>query len=189
MQKNGMVDDFIPGLLDSFTTDKGYVAIPWSIDIRVLWYRKSLLEKAGVEVPTDWDSLHAAGLALKKIGVYGFGTGAGSGNAIGNQSVMTMILNNGGGLFDEDGKPNTATAENIEAVDFLIGLAKDRIIDPNSISYTSDNMLTQWKNKSFGIGVANPGLATDVGEVHCLQFECKPSAFPRLLELTRPSEP
>lgn len=164
MQKNGMVDDFIPGLLDSFKTDKGYVAIPWSIDIRVIWYRKSLLEKAGVEVPTDWDSLRTAGLALKKIGVYGFGTGAGSGNSIGNQSVMTMILNNGGGLFDEAGKPNTATPENIEAVDFLIGLAKDGIIDPNSISYTGENMLAQWKNKSFGIGVSNPGLATDVGE-------------------------
>ncbi|WP_375400840.1 ABC transporter substrate-binding protein [uncultured Amnibacterium sp.] len=163
MKKNGMYDDFIPGLIDSFKTDKGYVAIPWSIDIRVLWYQKSVLEKAGAEVPTDWDSLRAAGLALKKIGAYGFGTGAGSGNGIGNQSVMTMILNNGGGLFDEAGKPNTVTPANVEAVDFLLGLAKDGIIDPNSISYTSDNMLAQWKNKKFGIGVSNPGLATDTG--------------------------
>lgn len=163
MKKNGMYDDFIPGLVDSFKTDKGYVAIPWSIDIRVLWYQKSVLEKAGAEVPTDWDSLRTTGLALKKIGAYGFGTGAGSGNSIGNQSVMTMILNNGGGLFDEAGKPNTVTPANVEAVDFLIGLAKDGIIDPNSISYTGDNMLAQWKNKKFGIGVSNPGLATDTG--------------------------
>lgn len=163
MKKNGMYDDFIPGLIDSFKTDKGYVAIPWSIDIRVLWYRKSLLERAGVDVPTDWDSLRSAGLALKKIGVSGFGTGAGAGNNIGNQSILAMILNNGGGLFDEDGKPNATTAPNIEAVDFVIGLAKDGIVDRNSVSYTSDNMLVQWKTKKFGIGVANPGLLTDTG--------------------------
>lgn len=163
MKKNGMYDDLVPNLIDSFKTEKGYVAIPWAIDIRVLWYQKSLLEKAGTEVPTDWDSLRAAGLALKKIGVYGFGTGAGSGNGIGGQSVMTIILNNGGGLFDEDSKPNTLTPENIEAVDFLLGLAKDGIVDPNSISYTTENMTAQWKNKKFGIGVANPGLIGDTG--------------------------
>lgn len=163
MKKNGMFADFIPNLIDSFKTDKGYVAVPWSIDIRVLWYRKSVLDKAGADVPTDWDSFRQTGLALKKIGAFGFGTGAGSGNSIGNQSVMTFILNNGGGLFDEDAKPHTDTPENIEAVDYLLGLAKDGIVDPNSISYTSDNMLTQWKNGKFGMGVANPGLLTDTG--------------------------
>lgn len=164
LKKNGMYDDFLPGFVESFKTAKGYVAIPWSIDMRVLWYRKSLLEKAGAGVPTDWDSLRAAGLALKKIGVYGFGTGAGAGNAIGNQSIMAMIINNGGGLFDADGQPNCVTEENIQAVDFIVGLAKDGIIDPNSVSYTTANMQAQWKNNKFGIGVYTPGLRTDTGD-------------------------
>lgn len=164
LKKNGMFDDFIPGLLDSFKTDKGYVAIPWSIDPRVIWYRKSLLEKAGADVPTDWASLRAAGLALKKIGISGFGTGAGQGNGVGNQSIMCLIINNGGGLFDENGEPNCVTPENIEAVDFVISLARDGIIDRNSISYTYENMQAQWKKKKFGIGIYNPGLRTDTGD-------------------------
>lgn len=163
MKKDGTYDDFVPGLIDSFKTAKGYVAIPWAIDIRVLWYRKSLLEKAGTQVPTDWDSYRAAGRALKKIGVYGFGTGAGSGNSLGNQSIMTMILNNGGGLFDEGGKLNTVTDANVAAVDFIMSLAKDGIVDPNSVSYTSDNMLAQWKSNKFGMGVGYQGLTIDVG--------------------------
>jgi multiple sugar transport system substrate-binding protein len=132
--------------------------------MRVFWYRKSLLDRAGVDVPTDWDSLRAAGLALKKIGVYGFGTGAGAGNAIGNQSIMSMIINNGGGLFDPDGKPNCVTDENVQAVDFIVGLAKDGIVDPSSVSYTTANMQAQWKNKKFGIGIYTPGLRTDTGD-------------------------
>lgn len=164
LKKNGLYDDFLPGYLESFKTAKGYVAIPWSIDMRVLWYRKSLLDQAGVAVPTDWDSLRAAGLALKKIGVFGFGTGAGAGNAIGNQSIISMIMNNGGGLFDEQGRPNCVTDENIQAVDFIVGLAKDGIVDPNSVSYTTANLQAQWKNKKFGIGIYTPGLRTDTGE-------------------------
>jgi multiple sugar transport system substrate-binding protein len=164
LKKNGMYDDFLPGYVESFKTAKGYVAIPWSIDMRVFWYRKSLLDRAGVDVPTDWDSLRAAGLALKKIGVYGFGTGAGAGNAIGNQSIMSMIINNGGGLFDPDGKPNCVTDENVQAVDFIVGLAKDGIVDPSSVSYTTANMQAQWKNKKFGIGIYTPGLRTDTGD-------------------------
>jgi multiple sugar transport system substrate-binding protein len=164
LKKNGMYDDFLPDYIESFKTAKGYVAIPWSIDLRVFWYRKSLLDKAEVAVPTDWDSLRAAGQALKKIGVYGFGTGAGAGNAIGNQSIMSMIFNNGGGLFDADGQPNCLTEENIQAVDFIVGLAKDGIVDPNSVSYTTANMQAQWKNKKFGIGIYTPGLRTDTGD-------------------------
>jgi multiple sugar transport system substrate-binding protein len=164
LKQNGMYDDFLPGYIESFKTAKGYVAIPWSIDMRVLWYRKSLLDQAGVAVPTDWDSLRAAGLALKKIGVHGFGTGAGAGNAIGNQSIISLIINNDGGLFDPDGKPNCLTDANIQAVDFIVGLAKDGIVDPNSVSYTTANMQAQWKNKKFGIGVYTPGLRTDTGE-------------------------
>ncbi len=163
LKQNGMYQDFLPGLIDSFKTAKGYVAIPWATDIRVLWYRKSLLEKAGVPVPTNWESFRAAGLALKKIGVYGYGVGGGSGNTVGSQSVLAMILNNGGGLFDENGKANTVTEANIAAVDFVMSLAKDGIIDPASISYTSDNMLKQWKTNKFGMGGGYQGLDSDVG--------------------------
>ena len=54
--KDGLYEDFLPGIVEAMKTDKGYVAVPWQMDVRSLWYRKSLLEKAGAKVPTDWDS-------------------------------------------------------------------------------------------------------------------------------------
>lgn len=164
MKENGLYDEFVPGMVESFKTDKGYVAIPWSIDARVFWYRKSLLENAGADVPTDWESLRSAGLALKKIGVYGFGTGAGQGDTYGNQAILAMMLNNGGGLYDEDGKPDCVTPANVEAVDFVLSLVKDGIVDPGCVSYTTDNLQTQWKTKKFGIGIYGPGLETHTGD-------------------------
>ena len=66
LKKNGMFDDFLPGVLEPFKSDKGYVAVPWQLDMRVFWYRKSLFEKAGVAVPTDWASLLEAGKKLRR---------------------------------------------------------------------------------------------------------------------------
>src|SRR5690606_33033103 len=40
--------DFTPGALEAMQYDGHYVALPWAIDIRVLFYRKDLLEAAGV---------------------------------------------------------------------------------------------------------------------------------------------
>ena len=81
MKKNGQYDDYLPGLFPQMKTSKGYVGIPWGFDTRALWYNKSLLAKAGVDVPTDWASFLAAAKALKKIGVYGYVTAAASSNS------------------------------------------------------------------------------------------------------------
>ena len=64
MQKNGQYADYLPGLFPQLKTSKGYVGIPWGVDTRALWYNKSLLAKAGVDVPTDWASFLAAAKAL-----------------------------------------------------------------------------------------------------------------------------
>jgi multiple sugar transport system substrate-binding protein len=53
---NGLYDDFLPGLIDAMKVEKGYAAVPYNLDMRVLWYSKSLMEKAGATPPTDWQS-------------------------------------------------------------------------------------------------------------------------------------
>ena len=66
-------------------TKKGYAAVPYNLDMRVMWYSPSLLEKANASVPTDWQSYLNSCAALKKLGLYGFGVGAGAGDCIGGQ--------------------------------------------------------------------------------------------------------
>ena len=119
LRKSGKLDDFLPGTVESMKTPDGYAAVPWQADYRVLWYRKSLLEQAGVEVPTDWASYIEASKALAKIGVYGFGIGAGAGNSVGSQVLISLMINNGGGLFDKDQNPDAVTDANIAAMDFV----------------------------------------------------------------------
>ena len=164
MKKSGQLDDFLPGTIESMKTDKGYVAVPWQLDMRVMWYRKSLLEKAGAEVPTDWDSFREASKALAKIGVFGFGVGAGAGNNFANHAMVAMMIGNGGGMFDAEGKPDLVTDRNIEAMEFIRELVSLGAVDPAAVSYTSDNLTTQWKSNKIGMGWNTAGLPASIGD-------------------------
>jgi multiple sugar transport system substrate-binding protein len=164
MKANGLYADFLPNLVDAMKTKDGYVAVPWQMDCRVLWYRKSLLEQAGASVPTDWDSLMATAKALSKIGVCGFGMAAGTGTSnLGKQAILSMMINNGGGLFDETQKPNAVTDRNIETVDFLLGMVKAGIMQPGAAGFSVDNLNTQWKDKKIAVGFMPPGFPASIG--------------------------
>lgn len=163
-KKSGLYDDFLPGTVDALKTPSGYVGVPWQIDMRIVWYRKSLLEKAGVQPPTDWKSWLEVGKALKKIGIYGFAIGAGANNNLGNQAMISLMINNGGGLFDENGKPDALNPRNIEAMDFVREMANEGIIDPGSVAYSSDNLNTMWTSGKGAIGYNTPGLDINLGD-------------------------
>lgn len=164
LKKNGQFDDFLPGVLDPFKSDKGYVAVPWQLDMRVFWYRKSLFDQAGVALPTDWASLLDAGKALKKIGAFGFATGSGAGNNIGNHSMIMMMVNNGGGVFTKDGQLDVMNDRNVEATEYLLELVSNGIIDPAAVSYTTDNLNAQWKDKKAAFGPYVLGVPARVGD-------------------------
>jgi len=162
-KSNGLYDDFLPGLLDTMKTPNGYVAIPYNLDMRVFWYNKDLLDKAGATPPTDWQSALDAAAALKKIGVYGFAANgdASAGNAF--QMITGFMINNGGGIFDEERKPNLVTAANIEALEFIKENISKGYVDPGAVSYTATNSNSQWKAGKFAMGIDVPGLAANVG--------------------------
>lgn len=119
MRTSGRLEDFLPGLVDGLRTDQGQVALPWNVDIRPMWFRRSVLEEAGVAPPRDWDEWREVAAALQKIGTYGFAMGAGAGNNSGKHALISLMINNGGGLFDEDGNPDALYERNIEAMEFV----------------------------------------------------------------------
>ncbi|MEZ2390343.1 ABC transporter substrate-binding protein [bacterium RCC_150] len=179
LKKNGQFDDFLPGVLEPFKTDKGYVAVPWQLDMRPLWYRKSLFDKAGAEVPTDWPSLLEAGKKLKGIGAVGFATGSGAGNNIGNHLMIMMMINNGGGVWTKDGQLDVMNDRNVEAIEFLLELVSNGVIDPAAVSYTTDNLDAQWKKDgkaAFGMYVL--GLPQRVGDASGDLLVASPMAGP-----------
>ncbi|MGG5174508.1 ABC transporter substrate-binding protein [Pseudarthrobacter sp. J1763] len=164
LKKNGQFDDFLPGVLDPFKSDKGYVAVPWQLDMRMFWYRKSLFEKAGVELPKDWPTMLEAGKALKKIGAFGFMTGSGSGNNYGNHTMIMMMVNNGGGVWTKDGQLDLMNDRNVEAMEFVLEMRSAGLIDPACLGYTTDNMSAQWKDKKAGFGLFQVGVPARVGD-------------------------
>nr|WP_286346774.1 extracellular solute-binding protein [Frondihabitans sucicola] len=97
------------------------------------------------------------------MGVYGWGQGSGSGNFTGSHIMVSFMINNGGGLFDENQKANCVTSANIEAMDFMLELVKKGYTDPASATYTSANVQAQWKAKKFGFGWDGAALDQNVG--------------------------
>jgi len=162
-KENGLYEDFLPGLIDTLKVEKGYAAIPYNLDMRVIWANTALLEENGAKVPTDWQSYLDAAAALKKNNIYGYGTGAGAGAYTGQHAIVCWMINNGGGLFDENQQPNAVTPENIEAVEFVLEMVSKGYVDPASSTYTSDNVQSQWKAKKFAMGYDTGGLSANIG--------------------------
>src|SRR5439155_25603773 len=77
---------------------------------------------------------------------------------------VRMMINNGGGFFNTGGKVDVVTDRNIEAMDFVRELVAAHAVDPASVSYTTDNLLAQWKSKKAAMGIYTPGLDTDSGD-------------------------
>lgn len=150
---------FLDGLVETLDSPDGHVAVPWQIDVRPFWYNTALLEEAGVGIPTTWDELLAAGIELKKIGVSGFATGSGAGNNLGAHTMVAMMINNGGGLFDPDGAPDALNPANVEAMEFVLELVGEGIIDKGAVSFTQDNLDAQWNDGRAAIGIHTPGLS------------------------------
>ncbi|MCJ1688371.1 ABC transporter substrate-binding protein [Rathayibacter sp. VKM Ac-2927] len=161
---NGVYDDFLPGIVEPFKTANGYAAVPNMIDMRIWWYRKSIFDELGLTPPTTWEEYLTTGKALAAKGYFAYGIGAGAGNNIGAHSMVVMMINNGGGLFNADNELDCVSERNIETVDFLTELAREKIIDPASVSYTIDNGREQWKSGKVAMGISTPGLNDDIGD-------------------------
>jgi multiple sugar transport system substrate-binding protein len=68
-------------------------------------------------------------------------------------------------MFDPDGKPDCVTDANIEAMTFVRELVNEGIIDKGSVSYTIDNLDSQWNSRRGAIGIHSPGLAARASKV------------------------
>lgn len=59
-------DDLLQGFVDGATVDGETYAVPYYAGSKYIFYRKDLLEKAGLEVPTTMDEFVDAAVALKQ---------------------------------------------------------------------------------------------------------------------------
>jgi multiple sugar transport system substrate-binding protein len=79
---------FAPTVLASMTWDDKIWAIPQTVDMQMIYYRKSLLEKAGVQPPQTFADLVTAARAVQTKDIGGFFAGNDGGvGVLGNQLI------------------------------------------------------------------------------------------------------
>ena len=91
---------------------KAYV-VPLVTEWQVLYYRKDLLQAAGLQVPTNFTELEAAAMALTKDGVAGF---AARGAASPGVTQLSSYIYNYGGRLIDNGVAAFDSPEAIEAI-------------------------------------------------------------------------
>jgi multiple sugar transport system substrate-binding protein len=101
----------VPGTRAIMTYDGKYYGVPEGTDVRMIFTRKDLLKKAGIDPdhfqPKSWDDLLSAARALKKAGVeypLQLDAGVAMGEATTMQGYYMALLGTGEALQDKDGK-------------------------------------------------------------------------------------
>ena len=132
-----LFNDFFPAFMKDFLVDGTYWAVPDLASARALYYNVDLLEEAGVEVPTTWAELEDACQAIIDYyngEVYPWGIDMTTDE--GQACFAYYAWGNGGGFIDADGNWALNTPENVEAVEYAIGLVNKGYTNPNPASQT-----------------------------------------------------
>ena len=113
---------FYPSFLEQSVVDGVVWAVPDLASARAMYYNVDILEAAGVEVPTTWDELTAACEAIKAYDPEIYPWGVDMTTDEGQACFSYYIWNNGGNFTDAEGNWTLNSAENVEAIEYVIGL-------------------------------------------------------------------
>ena len=110
--------DFVDSAVEAYSYDGGVWAVPLYNMTMHLWYRPSVLEAAGIAVPTTWEEWRAAAEALTVDGQYGMGLPANK-QLYTDQTVYSVMLNGGASeIYNEDGTLRFDNPETVAAYEF-----------------------------------------------------------------------
>ncbi len=156
MKADKSLDDFLPGLVDKLVYQDKHVALPWAIDIRIPWYRKDILDKAGMKAPTSWDEFTAAAKATTSGQTYGVVIPS-SGTVLGSHNLFMFMFNNGGGFFTEDNQLDVMNERNVEAMKFFADLVKAGAVHPGSAGFADADADKAFVQGAAAMFIRGPG--------------------------------
>jgi len=133
--------DFPQAYVDASKGEDGKIyGIPLRGHAQVLFYRKDILEQAGVEPPTTWQELVASGPAIKEktgldpLAVY-YGVNGGQNMFI----WLNMLWGNGGDIFDAEYRPIFNNEAGVEATQLYVDLLKNQLTAPGSVTFNEQD--------------------------------------------------
>jgi len=154
-------DSFFDGAWDTTVYDGTSYGVPWYVETRLVFYRSDLAEQAGVEEPTDWDSLKTLATGLQEAGArWGLNLQPGATGAW--QTFMPFAWQNGAAIVDDEGNYALDSPEMVEALEYYAsyfeeGLASTALAQPGELE-------SGFAGGSIGAFVSGPWHVTLVEE-------------------------
>ena len=132
-----LYNDFFSSFIAESVIDDTVWAVPDLASARALYYNADILDEVGIEVPETWADLEDACQAI--IDFYGgdvYPWGIDMTTDEGQAAFAYYIWGNNGGFVDAEGNLKLDSAENIEALEFAIGLYNKGYTNPNPATQT-----------------------------------------------------
>jgi multiple sugar transport system substrate-binding protein len=154
--------DFQPSFVESASVGDTQYGLPLIASSRTLFVNNDLLAQAGVEAPTTWDELLAAGKAINALGLpstYGYGLPLGSEEAQAEAAIWFM---GGGGTFGDADAITIDTPENLEAAEFIQKMVDEGATQPDAGATDRTPLIDVFIQGNIGM---IEGLPPTVGQI------------------------
>ena len=127
---------FFPSFLAESVVDDVVWAVPALASARALYYNQDILTAAGCEVPTTWAELKDVCAKIKAYDAEIYPWGVDMTTDEGQACFAYYAWNNGGGFTDADGNWTLNSAENVEAVEFIVSMINDGLTNTDPTTET-----------------------------------------------------
>jgi multiple sugar transport system substrate-binding protein len=152
---------------------QGTWSVPWFTEARAIYYRKDVLEHAGIDPATafeDWDAFRKTletinqkvpRIGRKRIEPFG-GPGKKAFDLV--HHVMPFVWDAGGSELNEDATKSTiASPQAQEGVRFMAGLVKDKLFDASQLERDGTQVENQFKGGRLAVWIGGPWVLQSAG--------------------------
>ena len=157
--------DFFPAFIAESVIDDVVWAVPDLASARALYYNVDMFDEVGIEPPTTWDELEDACQAILDYydgEVYPWGIDMTTDE--GQAAFAYYTWGNGGGFVDENGEWALNSAENVEAIEYAIGLVNNGYTNPNPATQTRYDLQDMFAAGKLAMCIAPNSMPTYVAD-------------------------
>ena len=122
------------------------IGLPVRGHVQLMFYRKDLLDAAGVTPPQTWEEMVTAAKAIQENSdAAGVALPYGKLNGQNLMVWMNLLWGKGGDLFDADGKAAFNSAEGVAATETYISYLAEEIVPAGSAVFVEQDAVTSFK--------------------------------------------
>ncbi|MEJ5867016.1 sugar ABC transporter substrate-binding protein [Pseudokineococcus sp. 5B2Z-1] len=153
----------LPSVLGAGEYEDELYGLAPTVNTLVLFYDQTLLDEAGVAVPTTWTELEEAAAALTTPDRYGLAYSAASGTE-GTWTFVPFLWSNGGSMLD------LTAPEAVEALDFYTGLARDGYVSASAVNWSQADAKDQFAAGEAAMMINGPWQIPSLEETEGLAW-------------------